>query len=169
MNRISIKRKVFFCLFLFLSIVWMSVLYGFSDSTADESKKHSRGISEKVALTIEPDYEIPEKYKEGDFFFYVVRAVRKCAHVAAYALLGALTYFTASALRYFPEKRFMPALFSVPFCILYAGSDEIHQSFVDGRCGRVSDVGFDTIGIMVGTLVAIGIAFVLKRFRERKR
>jgi hypothetical protein len=31
-------------------------------------------------------------------------------------------------------------------CVLYAGSDEFHQSFVDGRTPSIADVGIDAAG-----------------------
>lgn len=168
MNSISTKRKVLFVLFLVLTVVWMTVIYRLSDSTADESQKHSRGISEKVALTIEPSYEIPEKYKEGDFFYHVVTAVRKSAHVTAYAILGVLVYFCVSSPYAFPKKHLAPMIVSVPVCVLYAISDEIHQNFIEGRCGRMSDVMLDSLGIAIGTLVAICFTLLYKRIHERK-
>jgi VanZ family protein len=38
--------------------------------------------------------------------------------------------------------------------IAFAISDEIHQSFVEGRQGAVLDVGIDTVGVVVGALLA---------------
>lgn len=38
---------------------------------------------------------------------------------------------------------------SLIFCIIYAASDEYHQSFVTGRSSRVFDVGFDTLGMFL--------------------
>ena len=37
--------------------------------------------------------------------------------------------------------------------LLYAISDEVHQTFVPGRSGRLTDVGFDALG----TLLALGL------------
>jgi VanZ family protein len=37
--------------------------------------------------------------------------------------------------------------------VLYAASDEYHQTFVPGRSGRLVDVGVDTIGALVALLV----------------
>jgi VanZ family protein len=67
--------------------------------------------------------------------------LRKLAHVAEYALLGALL---ARALR-------RPAL-AVALAGLYAVSDEIHQTFVEGRVGAPLDVAIDTLGALLGVL-----------------
>jgi VanZ family protein len=37
-------------------------------------------------------------------------------------------------------------------CILYAITDEFHQSFVPGRSPRVTDVGIDAMGSLLGLL-----------------
>jgi VanZ family protein len=36
--------------------------------------------------------------------------------------------------------------------VLYAGSDEFHQSFTSGRHPSVMDVGIDTLGAITGAL-----------------
>jgi len=50
-----------------------------------------------------------------------------------------------------PRLRWPGALAAVA-CILYAASDEWHQTFVPGRGGTVSDVCIDTTGIMLAWL-----------------
>ncbi len=37
--------------------------------------------------------------------------------------------------------------------ILYAASDELHQSFVRGRHASPIDVAIDTVGLLIGLLV----------------
>jgi VanZ family protein len=68
--------------------------------------------------------------------------LRKLAHVAEYAVLGALVYRAAR---------------SAPLAILlssaYAATDEIHQAFVAGRHGSPLDWLIDTAGVVVGVAV----------------
>lgn len=168
MKNISKKRKIVFAVFLALTLVWMGVLFGFSESDGETSKTHSKGISEKVALTIEPDYEIPERVIKGDFMYNVITVVRKGAHMIAYALLGILTYVTAGALCLKGARVLKPAIYSVPISVLYAVSDEIHQSFVEGRMGTVTDVLIDSTGVLLGTTVA-ALAFLLAYRIKRKK
>jgi VanZ family protein len=67
--------------------------------------------------------------------------LRKLAHAAEYAVLGALL---VRAMR-----RPLPA-FAV--AVLYAISDEVHQTFVPGREGAVLDVLVDAAGAAAGVL-----------------
>mgnify|MGYP001948405098 CR=1 FL=1 len=50
-------------------------------------------------------------------------------------------------------------LLSIFLAFLYACSDEVHQLFVAGRSGQVSDVLLDTIGASVG----VGLYYLLFR------
>jgi VanZ family protein len=68
--------------------------------------------------------------------------LRKLAHVSEYALLGLLL---ARATR-------RPAV-AVVLAAAYAVTDEIHQTFVEGRHGAPLDVAIDTAGALVGVLV----------------
>ncbi len=72
--------------------------------------------------------------------------IRKLAHLTIYALLG---FFIVNALviNTIKPKDFLVAL---AICVLYAMSDEFHQTFIPGRSGEVSDVMIDTLGSILG-------------------
>ena len=57
------------------------------------------------------------------------------------------------------------ALIALPFSVLYAASDEVHQLFVDGRAGSAVDVLIDSGGALFGILLAV-LAFLI--FKKRK-
>ena len=69
--------------------------------------------------------------------------LRKLAHTAEYAVLGALVYRASR---------------NVPTAVLlssaYAVTDEIHQTFVSGRHGSPVDWLIDTAGVLIGVTVA---------------
>jgi VanZ family protein len=74
---------------------------------------------------------------------------KKLAHVTEY---GVLTVLLFNALRlHFTHKRHA-LLTAVLVAIVYACSDEWHQSLVPGREGRLRDVGIDSIGAVVASL-----------------
>ncbi len=68
--------------------------------------------------------------------------LRKCAHVTEYAVLAFLL------------RRALSAPWAFAAAVGYAISDEIHQTFVRGRHGAPRDVLIDSIGIVIGLLVA---------------
>jgi VanZ family protein len=69
--------------------------------------------------------------------------LRKLAHAAEFAVLGALLL---RALR--DERAALGA------AIAYAASDELHQHFVSGRVGSPVDVLIDAAGVAVGIALA---------------
>jgi VanZ family protein len=69
--------------------------------------------------------------------------LRKIAHVTIFALLW-LTLARATGWR-------RPVAATVA-ALLYASSDELHQTFVDGRHGTPVDVAIDAIGIGIAAL-----------------
>jgi VanZ family protein len=75
--------------------------------------------------------------------------VRKCAHLAEYAILSALLL---RALR-----QHLLAARSVAFVLaaLYAVVDEFHQSFVPSRTGSPWDVLTDSIGAILGLVIYV--------------
>lgn len=82
--------------------------------------------------------------------------VKKAGHMLEYAVL-ALLLWQALGFSY-------PALAWV-LAVLYAASDEYHQTFVPGRFGRASDVLIDATGAFLG----LGIGRVTQRFAAGTR
>jgi VanZ family protein len=69
--------------------------------------------------------------------------LRKAAHATEYALL---TLLWAWALR--PATRWNVVAAAV-LSVLYAASDEYHQTFVEGRTGALGDVLIDSAGVVI--------------------
>jgi VanZ family protein len=67
--------------------------------------------------------------------------LRKLAHMTEYAILGALLLRAVA--------RPWPAF---ALAVLYAATDEFHQTFVAGRHGSPVDVCIDAVGAAVGVL-----------------
>lgn len=80
---------------------------------------------------------------------------RKCAHVGEYAVLAWLVLGALQrgfrACRWTWSWRL--ATVALAACVLYAISDEWHQSFVPSRQGCLRDVGIDSLGAAVGLAV----------------
>lgn len=95
---------------------------------------------------------------EDNLFF-----VRKTAHIFEYFILGILML---NVLRYYCNLNFKLVNLSVILCILYACTDEIHQLFVPGRTGKITDVLIDSIGIILGSFF---FYFVLKIRLKKNR
>jgi VanZ family protein len=85
--------------------------------------------------------------------------VRKCAHLAGYAILAALLF------RAFRKGRNLfarAAAFAFVAAALYAALDEFHQSFIPSRTGTPRDVMIDCIGAAIG----LALCLVFRRTRS---
>jgi VanZ family protein len=71
--------------------------------------------------------------------------LRKFAHIAEYVILTALLF---SALRRQVACNTQALLIAAVMSVLYAFSDEWHQTFVPGREGSLRDVGIDAAGVI---------------------
>lgn len=76
--------------------------------------------------------------------------LRKSAHVVEYAVLAVLWQWALLGPRRLSRRA---AVAGCLIAILYAATDEYHQSFVVGRNGNPIDWGIDAGGAIVGTFV----------------
>jgi VanZ family protein len=69
--------------------------------------------------------------------------VKKSAHIIEYAIFSSMLY---RAFRNSGISKINSGIFAITLAIIYASTDEFHQSFIPGREPRLRDVIFDTIG-----------------------
>ena len=81
--------------------------------------------------------------------------LRKIAHAGEYAVLALLLVRAT-------EHRAVALVVT----ILYAVTDEVHQTFVPGRHGSPVDVAIDSLGAVIGVLVAPRILRAARRERR---
>jgi VanZ family protein len=72
--------------------------------------------------------------------------LRKCAHIAEYAVLGMLLLRALGSV--------LPAF---ALGVAYAITDEFHQHFVHGRHSSPFDVAFDACGVALGLLLLFSV------------
>lgn len=143
-----------------LVILWMAVIFLFSHQPAKESSQLSSGITKTIADIITstaPDIKLNQ---ESLHFF-----IRKCAHFGVYLILGILV---VNSLSHYNMSKPKVILLAFLICGLYAISDEIHQLYVPGRSGQVSDVLIDSSGGLVGILSIVAIKSWLYKKRNQQ-
>lgn len=130
-------------------IVWMLIIFLLSNEPASLSSERS-----DVILRTVQSIDLSLLQDATEFI------VRKFAHLLAYFVLGMLLYLLVSEYK-LSVRRTM--LVSIILAAAYACTDEIHQLFVTGRSGQVSDVLIDTTGALVGVLVYVGLLQMHRR------
>lgn len=124
-------------------LLWMALIFYLSSQPADKSDQLSTGITETIIRAI--GKVIPGTETAAGRLNHIVR---KNAHFISYMILGILT---VNALRQTGAGRTGSFAWTMVICVLYASSDEIHQLFVPGRAGMVTDVLIDSSGALMGS------------------
>ncbi|CAG9623260.1 VanZ family protein [Sutcliffiella rhizosphaerae] len=137
-------------------VSWMALIFFFSSQHAEQSANLSGGITHFIREAIQKLAPEADLNMESLSYF-----IRKNAHFFAYMILGVLL---VNALRSTGVKFWKSILFAFTISVLYAISDEIHQLFVPGRSGQVSDVILDSVGALVG----IGIYTLILSLKRSK-
>jgi len=134
-------------IFTTLTILWMLVIFLYSAKTADESTEQSYAVGMRVGSILHADFESWSNEARLEFAEIVDKPIRKMAHMAEYAVLGALLVWTVVSWRESCKKSLLIAWL---IGTAYACTDEVHQLFVPGRYGSVIDVGIDSVGALIG-------------------
>lgn len=149
-----------------LAVLWMVIIFIFSAQSKEESSEVSGGLSDRVLsiggwlLHLNIDEETL-----GFIALTVERIIRKGAHMTEFAILAILLYAWLGRWQIPQVKRYWTA--AVLAC-LYACTDELHQLFVPGRAGLVSDVLIDSAGAVVGLAVFLALwKTVAKKIHNR--
>ncbi|MBH1940303.1 VanZ family protein [Mobilitalea sibirica] len=130
------------------AIILMGIIFYFSSKPAQVSSEDSMNIANSILNVYET---IVEKPLEGDIRLEklgtIEHFIRKGAHFTEYMLLAITIAFPLWKRK---NRGYRLILFTIFFTAMYAASDEIHQLFVPGRSGEISDVIIDTAGATVG-------------------
>ena len=76
---------------------------------------------------------------------------KKTCHLGEYAILDGLIFRAVSQKGQYTYKKIFISAFIIG--LLYALTDEWHQTFVVGREGTLRDVGFDSLGMIAGLII----------------
>ncbi|MEG0766669.1 MAG: VanZ family protein [Clostridia bacterium] len=145
------KRILGGLLLIGIILAWMAMIYRFSAQTATQSADLSRSIALYILHRLGIQLS-------GETFTRYHAFIRKCAHFSIYLGLGIWSYlFMRVCSVYFPR------LTAACLCVGFAAADEYHQLSVLGRGGQWSDVGIDSMGALMGILLAALLWNILQR------
>lgn len=145
-------------IYLGFVLVWMLIIFYFSSQQATQSQDLSNGFMQYIE-EIFHIHRIDTNTPLGEFISFFIR---KVAHLSEYAILGMFLYL------YFHHASNKHAfLWALCIAVFYAGSDEFHQIFVEGRSGQFLDVGIDTIGVLLGLSVQQVWLFGYRKHKDK--
>ena len=139
-----------------LVITWMAVIFLLSTQPANDSASLSTGITDwiyQLLINVFPNLNIETLHL----------IIRKLAHFTIYLVLGVLLL---NALSHNEQKQSANFVLALLVSSLYAISDEIHQVFVSGRAGQISDVLIDIIGSLIGIYGYVMFNKFIKKWKD---
>lgn len=164
----SSARKSWIRFILWISVVlWMAVIFCLSAQEASQSSSLSGSAIWSVAEITQPGFREMSRIEQENIVEQYQYITRKTAHMLAYTALGILC--TAALFQYTISRK-MRAAAAFAVCTGYACTDEIHQLFVAGRSGQISDVGIDALGVCLGICAAMFVhwAWNTRHAKNRK-
>ena len=132
-----------------------AAIFYFSAQPADVSTEMSDGVT-TLLLQIAEALGLLELSPSlvGRLCEQLSTPVRKCAHITEYMILHAAILF---GLYHWSENmkvnRVQWLKYAWTMTVVYAMTDEVHQLFVQGRAGRLTDVLIDSIGVTMITVI----------------
>ena len=148
------ERKRFF-LYLYggITLLVMVLIFLLSAQDSDESGSLSAGfLASMLGRLLDP--LLPRLTGQG-----MEHDIRKYAHMFEYLCLGIRAgLFFSEWNRPLPRRFWRSFVSAFVFCLAYASLDELHQVFVPGRAGRLTDVLIDGIGFTTGAALTAALA-----------
>lgn len=146
------KKRIFYGI---LVIIWMILVFTFSNQNGKESQSTSDIITDKIIEVITKINSNIEYENVKDNISFIIR---KIAHFSIYFIGGILIF---NFINTFSIKTKYKILISILISILYATSDELHQLFISERSAQIRDVLIDS----AGAIIAI---FLISRIKGEK-
>ena len=156
-------RTLFRIILIVLLCFTFYKIFQFSNENAETFGSRSMGIMKKIINNFPYTKNLGEAMKDK----IIKRAeplLRKLAHFSIYMVVGILIMTFVSTYKLLLWKKL---LISIMVGLVYAISDEYHQTFIQGRSGELRDVLIDTTGVICGIAIVIIIIAVYKALGEK--
>lgn len=144
---------------------WMGLIFYFSHQTAEQSSAVSGSVIGLLAERFYPDFELLSSFEKQSLISSLQSVVRSVAHFCIYGGLGFFAYLTFVS--YVNLKYKVRVFWMLETCLLYAISDEFHQTFIDGRSMQLIDIAVDFAGVVTAVLICSLFVFIVKPLRKK--
>ena len=156
----STKKDLRIIKLLFV-IIWMIIVFLFSNQSGEKSTGTSMGFTNKI-ITIFVSKTNLKSEEKIELIKRLEPIARKMAHYTLYTLGGILII---NFINTYDINKKRKIKISIIIGFLYASIDEIHQYFIEGRSASAFDVGIDTLGVVTGVCTFL---FFIKYFNLKK-
>lgn len=154
-TKIKVAKIVAICL---VALLWMGGIFGLSNMNSDNSNGHSTDI---LAIFIEDTLEVtnkagitnstPSESKLAKATNLINAPLRKVMHASVYFGLAFIVMIICNIA--FDHRRYaLSCIIAFAAAVIFACTDEFHQTLVPGRTGQALDVLIDSAGATLGIL-----------------
>lgn len=154
------KIKILRIVLILMLIGTFYTIFGFSSQNAEVSGGMSKKITQAVVKKF-PNINKKEQTEKEKIEKRTESVIRKIAHFSIYTLVG---LFLMALMSTYDFKEINRIAISLIIGLIYASSDEIHQSFVPGRSAQITDVLLDFMGVSLGMLMIKLIVEIFRKF-----
>ena len=159
------KKNILRAILMLLLLSTFFIIFGFSSQDGEKSGNISKKITEEIITRI-PQIQEKEQNEREAITLRIEKVIRKIAHFSIYTAVGLLLMALIST---FEMKEKNRIIMSLIIGIIYASSDEIHQSFVPERSPMITDVMIDTMGVMLGILLIMLGKAIIKKYKKNSK
>ena len=159
------KKNILRTILMLLLLSTFFIIFGFSSQNGEKSGNISKKITEEIITRI-PQIQEKEQNEREAISLRIEKVIRKIAHFSIYTAVGLLLMALIST---FEMKEKNRIIISLIIGIIYACSDEIHQSFVPERSPMITDVMIDTMGVMLGILLIMLGKAIIKKYKKNSK
>lgn len=145
-------------------LLWMSIIFSFSNEQGESSGSTSKRVSEIIINMIDIQNKYTDIQKE-ELTKQIEPTIRKLAHYTIYTVGGIVI---ANCVNQFCKKEKLLIGTSTAIGVAYAISDELHQLMIAGRSGNIKDVLIDSLGIVTGIVVFLLVKGIYQKLTSRK-
>ena len=159
------NKNILRAILMLLLLSTFFIIFGFSSQDGEKSGNISKKITEEIITRI-PQIQEKEQNEREAITLRIEKVIRKIAHFSIYTAVGLLLMALIST---FEMKEKNRIIISLIIGIIYASSDEIHQSFVLERSPMITDVMIDTMGVMLGSLLIMLGKAIIKKYKKNSK
>ncbi len=147
-----------------LILVNMAIIFDFSKQTGEKSSETSGKVAYSVAEVTVPQFDEKPKTEQQKIVQKLQHPVRKAAHMAEFASLGALVFLF---LLTWKKGLWFKYGGSILFAFLYACTDEAHQSITSQRSAQFSDILIDASGALISCSILLLVVCLIRGKQKR--
>ena len=133
----------------FLVILWMIIVFLFSNQPGKKSTNTSMSFTRKIVKTFVSKTNLRQEEK-SKLIEKLEPIARKFAHYTLYTIGGALIMNFVNTFRFTKGRKIFIGIMTG---FIYAVTDEFHQFFIEGRSASIKDVAIDTLGVITGVFI----------------